>query len=275
MIELPEAKVLAGQLAKALAGRTVTKVQAAQSPHGFAFYSADPMEYPKLLEGLTVDGAEAFGGRVEMRLGGMVLDLLDGVNPRLLTAGAPLPKKHQLLLGFDDGSHLVCTVQMYGAMEAHPAGCYGNFYAQVVHERPDPLGPDFTEDYFRSLLVGTKPSLSAKAFLATEQRIPGLGNGVAQDILFTAGIHPKQKVAKLPNEALTLLYRSVVDTLQAMTEQGGRDTETDLFGQCGGYRCVLSKHTLLYPCPRCGGGIERFAYLGGNVYVCPFCQELK
>lgn|GEM_PF-2077218 len=30
-----------------------------------------------------------------------------------------------------------------------------------------------------------------KAFLATEQRIPGLGNGVLQDILWTARIHPK------------------------------------------------------------------------------------
>ena len=145
----------------------------------------------------------------------------------------------------------------------------------MAHEKPAPPGPDFTEDYFRSLLIGTKPSLSAKAFIATEQRIPGLGNGTAQDILFTAGLHPKQKVAQLSDEALTRLYRSVVDTLQAMTDQGGRDTESDLFGWPGGYRCVLSKHTLPYPCPRCGGGIERFAYLGGHVYVCPVCQELK
>jgi formamidopyrimidine-DNA glycosylase len=42
--------------------------------------------------------------------------------------------------------------------------------------------------------------LSAKAFLATEQRIPGLGNGVLQDILFTAGIHPKRKMAAISEE---------------------------------------------------------------------------
>ena len=275
MIELPEARVLAGQISATLSGRTITRVQAAQSPHGFAFYSVDPMEYPKLLEGLVVDGAEAFGGRVEIRCGGMVLGLHDGVNPKLLAADVSLPKKHQLLLGFDDGSHLVCTVQMYGGMGVHLASTDENFYTRVAHEKPDPLGTDFTEDYFRSLLDRAKPSLSAKAFIATEQRIPGLGNGVAQDILFTAGLHPKQKVMKLSEGALSRLYHSVVDTLRAMSEQGGRDTETDLFGQRGGYRCVLSKHTLPYPCPCCGGGIERFAYLGGHVYICPACQELK
>jgi len=275
MIELPEARVLAAHISKALTGKTVSGVLAAQSPHGFAFYNADPAEYPKLLGGLTVDGAESFGGRVEVRLGGMVLGLHDGVRMRLLPADAPLPKKHQLLLDFDDGSHLVCTVQMYGGMTAHLAGSDDNFYTRVAHEKPDPLGPDFTEEYFRRLLDRTKPSLSAKALLATEQRIPGLGNGVAQDILFAAGIHPKQKVAKLSDKALSQLYHSVVDVLRAMTEQGGRDTESDLYGQAGGYRCVLSKHTLAYPCPRCGGGIERFAYLGGHVYVCPLCQELE
>jgi len=38
---------------------------------------------------------------------------------------------------------------------------------------------------------------SIKFLLATEQRIPGLGNGVLQDILFKAKIHPKRKVADL------------------------------------------------------------------------------
>ncbi|MCQ4762422.1 hypothetical protein NE555_17590, partial [Alistipes onderdonkii] len=40
-----------------------------------------------------------------------------------------------------------------------------------------PLGDGFDAAYFDRLVAGAKPNLSAKAFLATEQRIPGLGNG--------------------------------------------------------------------------------------------------
>ena len=60
-----------------------------------------------------------------------------------------------------------------------------------------PLGDGFDAAYFDRLVAGAKPNLSAKAFLATEQRIPGLGNGVLQDILFNARIHPKRKMATL------------------------------------------------------------------------------
>ena len=49
------------------------------------------------------------------------------------------------------------------------------------------------------LISGVKPSASAKAFLATEQRIPGLGNGCLQDILFRAGLNPRKKLEDWPD----------------------------------------------------------------------------
>jgi formamidopyrimidine-DNA glycosylase len=42
--------------------------------------------------------------------------------------------------------------------------------------------------------------LSLKAALATEQRIPGLGNGSLQDILWQAHLHPKRKTNTLSDE---------------------------------------------------------------------------
>ncbi len=68
------------------------------------------------------------------------------------------------------------------------------------------------------------------------------------------------------------LFKAVKGVLAAMAEQGGRDTEHDLFGQPGGYRTILSKNTLDQPCPRCGGAIRKEAYMGGAVYFCPGCQ---
>ena len=116
--------------------------------------------------------------------------------------------------------------------------------------------------------------LSVKAFVATKQRIPGLGNGVLQDILFHARIHPKRKMDTLTVEEYEKLYGAVKDTLLAMTVKGGRDTEKDLFGCNGGYKTILSSKTKELPCPVCGGQIKKEAYLGGSVYYCPVCQPL-
>ncbi len=82
--------------------------------------------------------------------------------------------------------------------------------------------------------------LSLKAFLATEQRIPGLGNGVLQDILYNARLHPKKKLGALSDGEFAALFSSVKNTLAEMTRNGGRDTEKDLFGSTGGYVTKLS-----------------------------------
>jgi len=81
--------------------------------------------------------------------------------------------------------------------------------------------------YFDALRTEGLDRISAKAFLATEQRIPGLGNGVLQDILFHAGIHPKRKMATIGEAEFDRLFRSVKDTLVEMARLGGRDTENE------------------------------------------------
>jgi formamidopyrimidine-DNA glycosylase len=117
-------------------------------------------------------------------------------------------------------------------------------------------------------------SLSAKALLATGQRIPGLGNGVLQDILFEAGVHPKKKLMNFTDEDRESLYEAIRTVLRHMAEQGGRDTEKDLFGNPGGYTTKLSKNTAGKPCPVCGSIIKKEAYLGGSIYICEMCQKL-
>jgi formamidopyrimidine-DNA glycosylase len=66
------------------------------------------------------------------------------------------------------------------------------------------------------------------------KRIPGLGNDVLQDILWKAKLHPRRKVNSLNEEEKDALFSSIKRTLRMMTEQGGRDTEKDLFGNKGG-----------------------------------------
>ena len=275
MLELPEAVTLASQFEKAYQGKVITRVIAGHTPHKFAFYEGDPADYSSRLEGKTVGGSASFGGHAMMIAGDMRLGFSDGVNARYLAPDEERPAKHQLLLDFDDGSSLVCTISMYGFFGLCRADDQGNEYFQAAKGKPSPLSEAFDAAYFEGLFSNTKPTLSAKAFLATEQRVPGLGNGVLQDILFRAGIHPKTKSGVLNDREKKLLFDAVKSTLIEMTRGGGRDTEKDLYGQAGGYRTILSRNTLDKPCPVCGGALIREAYLGGNIYFCPGCQPIK
>lgn len=273
MLELPESHVFSAQLHKVLAGRTIVSCLANSSPHGFAFFAGDPALYPLMLAGKTVLSVSASGGLIEFDLGELALTLGDGVTPKYFAPGEKPPAKHQLLLAFDDGASLACTIQMYGGMYAFVKSEYDNFYYRITKERPSPLSDAFDRAYFDGLLATVKPNMSLKAFLATEQRIPGLGNGVLQDILFNAALLPKTKLSALSDAHKEALFQSVKRTLAAMTGEGARDTEKDVFGKCGGYKTILSKNTWQYQCPRCGGEIAREAYMGGNVYYCAGCQR--
>ena len=89
-----------------------------------------------------------------------------------------------------------------------------------------------------------------------------------------AKIHPKRKMAGLPDEEIHRMYSAVKSVLRDMTQQGGRDTERDLFGCLGGYKTILSKNTAGKPCPACATIIRKEAYMGGSIYYCAGCQRL-
>lgn len=270
MIELPEAITLSRQLNKTITEKTVHRVSPPTKPHKFCWFAGDPADYTKSLSGRAVLRTDSFGIFVETVFEDNVrLCINDGVNIRLIDKDA-VPKDYQLLIEFTDGTALVFTVAMYGGIVLH-RGENNNEYYLASRNSVSPLSPDFSARYYE-VLSTCNPKLSAKAFLATEQRFAGIGNGVLQDILFKAGVHPKRKIATLnTNEKDNLLY-SVISVLDSMTKLGGRDTEKDLFGNFGGYITQMSKNTVNHGCSVCGTDIIKEAYLGGSVYYCPHCQ---
>jgi len=211
----------------------------------------------------------------ELQFDELKLVVFDGINVRYYGESDRLPVKHQLHIEFDDLTSITCSVQMYGGMllldesEEEEHGHYKSSKRKIK-----PLQPAFDEMYFESLMGNAKQTLSAKAFLATEQRIPGLGNGVLQDILFNARIHPRRKLASLSDDENQAMYVGVTQTLATMTAEGGRDTEKDIFGVNGEYVTKLSAKTKNNPCQACGSAIIREAYMGGNIYFCPVCQKI-
>lgn len=275
MIEIPEAIHLAEQLNQTVRGKRIARAEAAHSPHKFAWYQGSPQRYPELLNGKTIGEARGFGTQVEFAAGEARVAVSEGATLHFHPDRSSLPAKHQLLLEFTDGSVLCLTVRMYGGILCFLPGEQVILHYEQARDALSPLGAAFDWDYFSGLLAPQEmDKLSAKAFLATEQRIPGLGNGCLQDILYNAGIHPKRRMGTLNEKERKELFHSVKTTLAEMTARGGRDTEPDLFGNPGGYHSLCSKNTVGQPCGRCGSLISKEAYMGGSVYFCPVCQPL-
>lgn len=273
MIELPEAMVIAEQINKTVSGKRIKKVIAAYSPHKFAWYHDKPENYGSILVNKVIGKAENYGGFIEINVEDTIILLGDGVNIRYHNFNEKRPQRHQLLIEFEDLSALSVSIQMYGGIWCFKDGEFQNIYYDIAKSKPSPISIKFNFEYFNNIISSPgNEKLSAKAFIATEQRIPGIGNGSLQDILFNAGIHPKKKVKVFTESENEKLFNSIKTTLTEMVNKGGRDTERDLYGSVGSYKTVLSKNTVDKPCPACGTIINKEAYMGGSIYYCSKCQ---
>lgn len=276
MIEIPEALTLANQINETISEKQIVNVVAGQTSHKLAWYHGDPQEYHKLLVGKTIKIATTCGGMVDIKAGNATILIADGVALRYHKQDVKRPGKHQLLVEFNDFSAVSASVQMYGGMWCFiDENEFKYPYYKIAKEKPSPLSDEFNISYFDKLISSqTVQKLSVKAFLATEQRIPGFGNGVLQDILWKAKIHPKHKLNTLNDEKKEVLYNMIKAVLSEMTKLGGRDTEKDLFGYNGGYKTIMSKNSVGSSCISCGGNIKKENFLGGSIYYCENCQSL-
>jgi formamidopyrimidine-DNA glycosylase len=275
VFELPEYLTFARQIESSLRGKRVARGQLGNSPHKFVWYNRKPAEFEKLTRGRTVGKPTVRGRWLCVPLEPGYVLVFGECGGRLLfhEPGADRPAKYHLLLEFDDGSALSATTQMWGAYELHEAG--RELERQYIKDqRVTPDNPDFTLEYFNDLvdsqLQGKK--VSVKELLVQHQLIPGLGNAIAQDIMFRAGLHPRRALAELTARDRRRLYDAVVKLVKQVAAKGGRSDEFDLFGKPGGYRRVMDAAAAGKPCPNCGTKVQRIAYLGGACYFCPRCQ---
>lgn len=275
MFELPECVTLARQINDTLNGKIISRGQLGNSPHKFVWYNRSHDEFQRLTQGKMVGEAWAEGKWIFAPLEPGYLLLLGECGGKMLyhPPGATVPKKHHLYITFEDDSFLTVTTQMWGAMELYKQGDERN-REYIKGMRTTPVDPGFTRDYFFTLLDGLAEGRgrSAKGLLTQEQLIPGLGNAIAQDILFQARLHPRHALIDLSEDQRLALYQAIVDTVHKVTEQGGRYDEYDLYYHRGGYIRLMDKHAVGRPCPVCHGTIEKIQYLGGACYLCPSCQ---
>src|SRR5512136_2575322 len=266
MFELPELLTLAGQINQTLRGKSIRAGRLGNSPHKFVWYNRKPDEFAHLTGGKTVGETYVRGRWMFSPLEPGFVLVLGECGGKILfhPAGSKLPEKYHLWLGFEDGSVLTVMTQMWGAMELYDAGMEKE-RKYIKDMRMTPADPNFTFEYFSALidelLQGEKRSV--KSLLTQDQLIPGLGNAIAQDIMFNARLHPRHALKDLSTGQRRDLHAAITDTLQEVITGGGRNDESDLFGQPGNYARLMDSAAAGKPCPECGRTVEKMQYLGG------------
>ena len=290
-MSLAECVITASQLNETVKNKMITKVVANQNPHTFVWFALEPAyafcshdksnefaaEYDKYLVGEKIKGAEAVLGGYSaytfMYVGNRAL-MFHVLTTLYHDKGTKRPKRRQLLLELNDGTALSFCGSLGGPLflfEVDESGRALNYTSNF----PSILSDDFSLDFFMGLIKNTPfKSMSAKEFLATKNRIPGLDNSILHEILWEAEINPKTKMVSLSETNFVKIYNSIKKVFPAVIAGGGKDTDKDLYGNLGKYETHVSKNTLGTPCKRCSYLIVKEAFLGGAVYYCPECQPL-
>jgi len=231
MFELPEYVNLANQMNETLKGKIVQSGSLGNSPHKFVWYNRSQSEFAKLTKGKKIGKARSKGRWLFIPLEPGFTLLFGECGGKILchAAESPVPKKYHLYITFTDDSFLTATTQMWGAMELYEQG--EELQREYIKDmKPTPLDPEFTFDYFTDLIDGLvkEKKRSAKSLLTQDQVIPGLGNAIAQDILFSAHLHPRHPIADLNAEERQTLFNTIVNIVDEVIAKGGRQDEFDL-----------------------------------------------
>ena len=278
MIEMPEAVIIAKQMASVLPGKEISSFQRGPLTHKFLWLNYPDDHFIRVLPSKFVTGAASYGRSIYLYLGDQMLWWGD-TGGRLLyrSPGNQIPSKYHLRWDFTDGSSLTFQMRMWGFVRLIDIT---NDQKRPLNETGiPPLDPNFTFQKFNSMLdqYPEKGSKGIKGFLVAtshvmDEHINGLGNAIIQDILFRARIHPKRKIDNLPQKDRLTLYHSIQEIIFEAIQLRGRYDERDLFNCPGDYIRIMDSKKVGTTCPNCGELIQRINYLGGACYICSKCQ---
>lgn len=142
------------------------------------------------------------------------------------------------------------------------------------------LGPDAPElamDTRAFCATVTAERRSLKVVLLDQHIVAGIGNIYADEILWTAKLHPLLSANRLTRTQCARLRRAVQSVLHQAIRLYG--TSIDDYrrvrggkGRYGALRKAYQRTGL--PCPRCGTLIRRLVVGGRGTHVCPRCQRV-
>ena len=138
----------------------------------------------------------------------------------------------------------------------------------------EPLGREFTARKFRTMLANRKGRL--KPLLLNQKFIAGIGNYLADEILFRAGIHPLRTANTLSDADIRLLHRAIRHIIRKAIGFGGTTflTFRGPEGKRGGFWKKLQVFRKTdEPCPHCKRPITRIIVAQRSTHLCENKQK--
>ncbi|MBI5381855.1 MAG: Fpg/Nei family DNA glycosylase [Opitutae bacterium] len=205
MPELAEVEFFRKRWHQAAVGQTVTDVSIHERARVFVNQRA-ALAVRKALPGRTLLGSEAAAKQMCFRFSD---DLWLGVHLgmsgelRVEPAGY-VPQKHDHMVLHTAGHALVFTdPRMFGGVELHCGPEAPAWWARIA---PSLLSPAFTVEAVAAFLR-RRARAPIKAVLLMQERFPGIGNWMADEILWRAAIHPRQPAGSLRAAEVRVLWR--------------------------------------------------------------------
>jgi formamidopyrimidine-DNA glycosylase len=249
MPELPEAE-RARQVLETALGRTITSVDDRDTyvcrPH-------PPGEIAGALSGHRLASAHRRGKFLWVETDdGPILGLHLGMAGRIIVDGdAAEPSKwDRFALQFSDGSRMALRDKR-------------RLSRAVLNPDFSHVGPDAADvgrDDFRRLIGSGSTALKAR--LLNQGAISGVGNLLADQVLWQAKISPERRTSELAIEELDRLRRDLRAAIRSAVRLGG--VHTGRFVKARGRDGS---------CPRCGHSLSRGTVGGRTTYWCPACQQ--
>lgn len=155
--------------------------------------------------------------------------------------------------------------RQFGAIQFHQ----GKTPPQWWRELP-PLALDLAFTPARlTTVLHRHPRQPLKALLLDQKYFPGIGNWMADELLWQARHHPETSPAKLTSPQIAQLHRLLRRICQVALQTIGKDWSDPPKGWLF-HRRWSPGHN----CPRCGNGLMRDEIRGRTACWCPACQVL-
>ncbi len=249
MPELPEAE-RARQVLETVVGRTIASVEDEDTyvcrPHA-------PGEIASALAGHQLIAAHRRGKFLWIDTAdGPTLGLHLGMAGRIVVDddAQPPSKWDRFAVRFSDGSRMALRdPRRLGRAVLNP---------DLSHVGPD--AADVTAKDFRRLIGSGDTALKAR--LLNQKAISGIGNLLADQVLWQAKLAPDRRTSTLSTAELDRLRRAIRAAVRSAVRLGGAHTGSFIAARRAGAAC-----------PRCGHGLHRGHVGGRTTYWCPHCQR--
>ncbi len=272
MPELPEVETVTRQMAPTLETRRILGVEVFDRK---LVSTAEDAAFRGALLGARIEKVQRLGKQIVLSVSDSAgkrwhLAVHLRMTGRLFTGKERELRQHKALralLELDEGALAFCDTRRFGTFRLTQD------LDSLKPQGMDPTERNFTLARLSAMLGSSRQML--KPWLLRQDRLVGLGNIYACEILFESGLSPFRLGDSLTKPEQARLHQRIRSVLLRAIRHCGttfRDFQ-DSNGEIGSYQQYLRVYAREQePCTVCGTTIQRVVQQGRSTYYCPTCQ---